>query len=122
VKKITINYVLYTVYIIKGPVDVKSRFKGIRIIIVVAISFSILISSVYFCYYTVAAADLFSPGLNFEAFDQEFLSVAHENQLKAFVPGSFLNGLRCFHYFSGFFYHFSFIIPSLDQDTFVLRC
>jgi len=122
VKKITLECVLYTVYIIRGLLDVKSGFKGIKIIIVVAIASSILISSAYFCYYTVAAADFLSPGLKLEIFDQEFLSAAHEIQLKAFAPGNFLNGVCCFHYFSEFFCYFSSLIPPLDQETFVLRC
>ncbi len=101
----------------------KSEFKGrIRIIVVIGISLSILITSAYFCYYTVAAADFLSPGLNFETFDQEFLLAAHENESKAFVPSCILNGLHLINYVSGLCSHFFFIIPSRDQDTFVLRC
>jgi len=90
--------------------------------IAIAIFFSILISSAYFSHYTEAAAEFLSPSPKLEIFDQEFLSAAREIQLKAFPHGDFLDGLRCFHYFSGFFYHFSSIIPSLDPGTFVLRC
>jgi len=100
----------------------KIKFKGIRIIIAVAISLSILITSAYFCYYTVAAADFLSPNLNFETFDQEFLLAAHENESKAFVPGSFLNGLRLINYYFGLSYHLSSKTLSLGQDNFVLRC
>jgi len=96
--------------------------KGIRIIAVVAISFSILFTSAFFCYYTVAAADFLSSGLNFEAFDQEFLLAAHENESKAFVPSSFSNGLRLINYYSGLSNDLSSKIHSLDQDTFILRC
>jgi len=122
VKKITIDCVLYTVYIIRGLVDVKSGFKGIKIIIVVAIASSILISSAYFCYYTVAAADFLSPGLNFEAFDQEFLSAACGNELKILIPSSFLNGPCLINYHFALFCSFFSKIPSVDQDTLVLRC
>ncbi len=121
-KKITIDCVLYTVYIIRGFVDVKSGFKGIKIIIVVAIASSILISSAYFCYYAVAAADFLSPGLNFEAFDQEFLTAACSNELKISIPSSFLNGFYLINYHFGLFSVFSSKIPFPDQDIFVLRC
>ena len=121
-KKITIDCVLYTVYIIRGLVDVKSGFKGIKIIIVVAIASSILISSAYFCYYTVAAADFLSPGLNFEAFDQEFLSAACANELKISIPSSFLNGFYPISYHFGVSSLFSSGILSPDQDIFILRC
>jgi hypothetical protein len=100
----------------------KSEFKGIRIIIAVAISFSILITSAYFCYYTVAAADFLSPNLNLETFDQEFLSAACENELKTFLPASFLNDLHRINYFFEFSYSLSSIIPSLGEDAFILRC
>jgi len=99
-----------------------SKFTVRRTIIAIAISFSILFSSAYFCYYTEAAADFLSSDLNLETFDQEFLPVVCGNGLKIFVPGTFLNGVRSILCFSGFFYDFSFIIPSLGQDTFVLRC
>ena len=96
----------------------KNKSKGIRIIIVVAISLSSLTSSAYFCYYTVAAADFLSTGLNYETFDHEFLSAAFENELK---PDSFLKGLLI-NYYLELPHYFSPKMPSFDQDTFVLRC
>ena len=84
---------LYTVYHYKlRLLEMKSRFKKIQIILVIAISFTVPISSAYVCYYTVAAADFLSPNLNFETFDQEFLFAAYENESKVFVLSSFLNG------------------------------
>ncbi len=99
----------------------KRRFKRIRIFLVLAISFSILTSSAYLCYYTVAAADFLSPSLNFETFDQEFLSVAC-NDLKAFLPDSLLNGLYLINYYLEPSPHLFPKTPSLDQGTLILRC
>jgi hypothetical protein len=100
----------------------KSRFKKIQIILVIAISFTIPISSAYVCYYTVAAADFLSPNLNFETFDQEFLFAAYENESKVFVLSSFLNGPRLITYLFGQSSHFFSKIFSLDQETLILRC
>jgi hypothetical protein len=70
----------------------------------------------------VAAADFLSPNLNFETFDQEFLFSAYESELKVFESSSFFNGFQLATYLFGqSFYLFSHI-PSLDQETLVLRC
>jgi hypothetical protein len=98
------------------------RRKAIQIFLVIAFSFAIAASSAYACYYTVAAADFLSPNLNFETFDQEFLFSAYESELKVFESSSFFNGFQLATYLFGqSFYLFSHI-PSLDQETLVLRC
>jgi len=100
----------------------KIVFKGFRVILVIAISFSILIFSAYACYYTVAAADFLSPDLNFETYDQEFLFAAYENELKELVPGSFFNGSHLITDLFGQPSYFFLKMPSLDQETLILRC
>jgi len=100
----------------------KSRFKRIRVILVVAISLSIPVCSAYVCYYTVAAADFLSPNLKLEAFDQEFLSSALENELKVPLIGNFWGGSYLITYFSGYSFHFLSHIPSPDQEILILRC
>jgi hypothetical protein len=102
--------------------DMKSRFKKIQIILVIAISLAIPASSAYICYYTVAAADFLSPNLNFETFDQEFLFPTYENELKVFVPGNFLNGFHLIIYLFGQSPLSFSKIFSVDQKTPILRC
>jgi len=101
---------------------VNSKFKGIRIILVIAIFFAIPVSSTYVCYYTVAAADFLSPNLNFETFDQEFLFSAYENELKVFVPGNFLNGFHLITYLFGHSFNFLSPLSSYNEETLILRC
>jgi len=101
---------------------VNSKFKGIRIILAIAILFAIPVSSTYTCYYTVAAADFLSRNPKFETFDQEFLSAAFENELKAFVPGGYLNGSHVITYPHGHASHFFSKIHSLNGETLILRC
>jgi uncharacterized Fe-S cluster-containing MiaB family protein len=100
----------------------KRGFKKNQIILVTAISLALLVTSAYFCYYTVAAADFLSPNLNFETFDQEFLSSADESELKVFLPGSFLNGFQLMTYLFEQSPHFFSKILSLGQETLILRC
>jgi hypothetical protein len=96
--------------------------KAIQIFVVIAFSFAITASSAYVCYYTVAAADFFSPDLNFETFDQEFLFSAYESELKVFESSSFFNGFQLTTYLFGLPSHLFFQISSHDQKTIVLRC
>jgi hypothetical protein len=96
--------------------------KTIQIFLVITFSFAITASSGYACYYTVAAADFFSPHLNFETFDQEFLFSAYESELKVFDSSSFLNGFQLATYLFGQSSYFFSKIPSLDQETLILRC
>jgi hypothetical protein len=114
---------LYTVSHYKlRLLEMKSRFKKIQIILVIAISLAIPASSAYICYYTVAAADFLSPNLNFETFDQEFLFSAYENELKVFVPGNFLNEFHLITYLSGRSFNFLSPLSSYDEETLILRC
>jgi hypothetical protein len=96
--------------------------KPIRIFLVIAISLSILVSSTYCQYYTLAAADFLSPDLNFETYDQEILLAAYQSELKSFGSSGFSNGfLLVAHLFAQSFHSFSQVL-SLDQKTLILRC
>ena len=65
------------------------NFKRIPIALAVACSFAILLSSTYFCYYSLASADFISHSQKIEAFDQEFLSAVSVSRLKLFGASSF---------------------------------
>jgi len=95
--------------------------KSIQIILVIAVSLAIPVSSAYVGYYTVASADFLSPNLGFEAFDQEYLSAAHQSELKIFDSSIFFR-LPPGTYPFGLSPHLSSQISSLDQKTLVLRC
>jgi hypothetical protein len=96
--------------------------KSIKIILVVAMSLAISMFTAYIYCYTVASADFLSPNLNIETFDQEFLFSAYESEWKVFESSSFLNGFQLATYlFRQSFYLFS-QVPSLDQETLILRC
>ncbi len=100
----------------------KRKQKGIQILLIIAISLSILASSTYCQYYVLAAADFLSPDLNFENYDQEILLAAHQSELKSFGFSGCSNGfLLVAHVFSQFFYPFSPVL-SLDEKTLILRC
>ena len=124
-KKITIHYLLntYTVYSRKLRfLDMKSRFKRISVILVIAISLSVTVCSAYVCYYTVAAADFLSTDQNFENFDHEFLFSASENELKIFVPSDILYDFHPITCLPGHFLHFLSPLSSYDEETLILRC
>jgi hypothetical protein len=96
--------------------------KSIQFILVIAISLAIPVSSAHVSYYAVASADFLSPNLGFEAFDQEYLSAAHQSELKIFDSSSFFKRPELGIYPFGLSPHLSSQIPSLDQKTLVLRC
>ncbi len=96
--------------------------KAIRIILVVAISSVIPVSSAYVSYYTVASADFLSPCPNFEAFDQEYLLAANHTELKVVPSAVFFNGFQLATQRFGMASHRSSPISSLYEKTFVLRC
>jgi hypothetical protein len=98
------------------------NFKWIQIFLVIAISFAVLLSSTYFCYYCLASADFVSHGLKFEIFDQDYLLAASVSKLKVFGPSSFfiisalcINSIKQIHLFL-------FLTSPLDQRTPILRC
>jgi hypothetical protein len=95
--------------------------KSIPIILVIAISFAVLLSSAYFCYYSLASADFISHGLKFETFDQDFLFAASVSKFKVF-------GLSSFSIISGLCVNpikqiplFPFLISPFNQRTPILR-
>jgi len=96
--------------------------KPIQILLVIAISLSILVSSAYGQYYTLAAADFISLNLKLEAFDHEYLSAANQNELKASRSGGFFNGFQLVTCLFGQFSHLLSLVPCLDQKTSILRC
>ena len=100
----------------------KKRFKGIQIFLVIAISFSALVSSTYYEYYTLAAADFIAVNLKLEAFDQDYLSAANQNEWKSSRLGSFSQDFQLAPLLFGLPSHLPFRVRSLDQKTLVLRC
>ena len=96
--------------------------KSTQIILAIAISLAIPVSSVYVSYYTVASADFLSPNLGFEAFDQEYLAAANQGGLKIFDSSSFFRRLQPGIYPFELFPHLSSQVSSLGQKTVVLRC
>jgi hypothetical protein len=101
---------------------VKARLKGIQILLVIAISLSILVSSTYCQYYTLAAADFLSPDLNFETYDQQILLAAYQTELKSFGSSDVSNGfLLVAHLLAQSFHSLSQVL-SFDQKSLILRC
>jgi len=96
--------------------------KTIQIILVIAISLAIPVSSAYTIYYTVAATDFRSPDLNIEAFDQEYLLASNLSELKGSQSGVFFNGFQLTTYLFGLPSYLSSQISSLDQKPIILRC
>jgi hypothetical protein len=96
--------------------------KAIQIILAIAISLAVPVSSAYLSYYTVASADFLSSNLGFEAFDQEYLSAANQSELKVSPSVRFFSGFHLANYLFGLPSHLSFQLSSLDQKTLVLRC
>jgi hypothetical protein len=96
--------------------------KPIKIILVIAISLAIPMFTAYIYYYTVASADFLSPNLKLEALDQEYLMAANQSELKVSRSVGFFNGSQLATYLFGQSSHFFSQIPSLDQETLILRC
>lgn len=91
-------------------------------LLVVAISFAIPMSSAYVCYYTVAAADFISHDLKLETFDQVYLLAATQSQLEVSRLGGFFNGIQQVTYLFGQCFHLFPQILSLNQINLTLRC
>ena len=100
----------------------KKRLKKIQIFLVIAISLSILMSSTYCQYYTLAAADFLSSDLNFETYDQEILLAAYQSELKSFGSSGFSNGFLLTPHLLGQSLRFFSQLLSLDQKILILRC
>jgi hypothetical protein len=96
--------------------------KPIQIFLVTATYLSILGSSIYGQYYTLAAADFLSHNLKLEAFDQDYLSAAGQSELKASRSGCLFNGFQLVTCLFGQSFHLLSQLPSLDQKNLVLRC
>jgi hypothetical protein len=96
--------------------------KPTQIFLVIAISFAVLLSSAYFCYYSLASADFISHNLKLEAFDQDYLSAANQNELKVYGSGGFLKGFQLPTCLFEQSFHLLSQGPSFDQKNLVLRC
>jgi len=96
--------------------------KAVQVVLVIAISLAIAASSSYISYYTVASADFLSSDLGFEAFDQEYLSAAHQSELKVSPLVGLFTGFQLATYPFGLSSHLSSRISSLNQNALVLRC
>ena len=98
------------------------KSKSIQIFLVIAISLSILVSSIYSQYYTLASADFLSSDLNFETFDQEILLAASQGELKSFGSSGLSNGFLLTAHLLGQSFLFSPLVLPLDQKALILRC
>jgi hypothetical protein len=96
--------------------------KPIQIFLVIVISLSIFVCSIYRQYYSLASADFISIGLKLENFDQEYLSALNQSELKVSGSGDFLKGFQPVTCVFGHSFHLLSHEPSLDQKTLVLRC
>ena len=96
--------------------------KPIQIFLVIAISLSILVSSTYCQYYTLAAADFISLDLKIENFDQDYLDSANQSEFKAYGSDGFFKGFHLLTCLYGQSFQFLSQEPSLDQKNLVLRC
>ncbi len=96
--------------------------KAIQIILVIAISSAIPVSSAYVSYFTVASADFLSSNLGFEVFDQEYLKAANQSELKVSPFVGSLSGFQLATDLLGLPSHLSSSISFLDQKILVLRC
>jgi len=96
--------------------------KAIKIILVIAVSLAVLLSSASFCYYSLASADFISHTLKLENFDQEFLLGASVSRLKVFGPSRFsIISALCINPIEQIPLFPSLTSP-LDQRTPILRC
>ena len=96
--------------------------KPIKIFLAILILLVIPLCSTLVSYYTVAAADFFSPNLNFEGFDQEYLVAANQSELKISGSGGLFNLFQLATFLFRQSFHFFSQISSLEQKTLVLRC
>ena len=89
---------------------------------VLAISLTVLASTTYVSYYTVASADFLSSNLGFEAFDQEYLSAAQQSEVKVVLSVGSFNGFFLSTHLFGLASHISSQTSFLSQKSLVLRC
>jgi hypothetical protein len=108
--------------------------KAIQIILVIAISFAIPVSSSYSLvssypmsspytiYYEVATGDFLIPALNIEDFDQENLLPTNLSKLKGSQSGFCFNEFQLATYLFRLSSYIPFQKSSLDQQIIILRC
>jgi len=98
------------------------KTRGVRTLLVIAISLSISIFQAYSHYYDLSEANLPSPDLSFESPDQEILPITKQNELKMLssTPSPILLLLEIIHIEQPF--QFSSILSFIDQEKSILRC
>jgi len=96
--------------------------KQTQICLIVAISLSILVSSIYHQYYSLASADFISHNLKIENFDQEFLVATSVSRLKIFGASGFsIISALCTNSTERISL-FLFLTSPFDQRKPILRC
>jgi len=96
--------------------------KLIKIILVMAISFAIPVSSASFCYYSLASADFISHSQKLETSDQEFLLAASVSRFKVYGSSSFSTiSVLCINPIKQIPL-FPFLTTPFNQRTSILRC
>jgi len=98
------------------------RAIRVKIVLAIAISLAVSMSSAYVCYYTVAAADFLSPNPNFETFDQEVLLCADAGKMKVFTLSNSFDLLHLLTFLIEQSSQLFSPTPSLYQKTLILRC
>jgi|WetSurMetagenome_2_1015567.scaffolds.fasta_scaffold1174364_1 hypothetical protein len=95
--------------------------KTIRVCLIIAVLFSLLLGSTFFHYYALSEADFISRDPKLEAFDQD-LSIESCDKFKIFG----ISGLDRVFYLEPIVFKqlsiFSFQTSPLVQTTFVIRC
>ena len=100
----------------------KSRYKRVRILVILALVFSVPAYFAFIGYYSLSVADFLSVQLKLEAADQIDLLVGFQEKSKAFILSSFL--IKLFPG-SDIFYQISrlcLLSSFFDQEMPVLRC
>jgi len=99
-----------------------SKRKAILLFLVTVISLSMLVSSTYNQYYTLAAADFVSHDLKLENFDQDYMWASNRSELKASRLAGFSYSFQLLTLLFGQSSRLSSQLPSLNQKNSVLRC
>lgn len=108
--------------IIQGFLGMESRYKKIRIFLVLILSLSIPVCFTFIDYYSLSEADFLSTQLKLEARDQIDLLIGFQEKSKAFGLIGFNHSFLLHNNICGYLPVFSFQTSPLDLITFVLRC
>ncbi len=100
----------------------RSRYKIIRILLVLMLGLTIPACFTFIDYYGLSEADFLSTQLKLEARDQIDLLIGFQEKSKVFGLTGFNHSFFLHNDMLGDLPAFSFQISSLDLITFVLRC